>query len=92
MKKKIITESDWQTYYGSHKDIMALVKAGKQSEFTREILMFVPTKKLLTYYETKYLFIKEVLESEGEYINDNILSKFFRKDFTSNRLTGTLTS
>ena len=89
-KKKVITESDWQTYYGSHKDIMKLIKADKQSEFTREILMFVPTKKLLTYYETKYLFLKEVLENEGEYINDNILAKFFRKDFTANRLTGTL--
>jgi hypothetical protein len=83
-KKKIITkESDWKTYYGSHQEIKQLIKEKKQSEFTREILIFVPTKKLLTYYETKYLFINEVLEKYNEYINDNILGKFFKKDFAS---------
>ena len=80
-KRKVQKESDWKKYFGSHQEIKGLLKEGKQDEFTRTILMFVPTKKLLTYYETKFLFIKEVLESEGDYINDNILAKFFRKDF-----------
>lgn len=79
-KRKVIKESDWKTYYGSHVEIKGLIKEGKQEEFSREILQFVPTKKLLTYYECKYLFIKEVLE-HNEYINDNILAKFYRKDF-----------
>ena len=79
-KRKVAKESDWKTYYGSHQEIKGLIKEGKQEEFTREILQFVPTKKLLTYYECKYLFIKEVLEG-NEYINDNILAKFYRKDF-----------
>ena len=79
-KRKVVKESDWKTYYGSHQEIKGLIKEGKQEEFTREILQFVPTKKLLTYYECKYLFIKEVLEG-NEYINDNILAKFYRKDF-----------
>ena len=80
-KRKVQKESDWKKYFGSHQEIKGLLKEGKQDEFTRTILMFVPTKKLLTYYETKFLFIKEVLESEGDYINDNILAKFYRKDF-----------
>lgn len=81
-KRKVTTESDWMTYYGSHKEIKQLIKEGKQDQFTREILMFVPSKKLLTYYEAKFLFIKEVLEpGNNAYFNDNILSKFFRKDF-----------
>jgi hypothetical protein len=80
MKKKIVTESDWKTYYGSHKEIITLIKDKKQEEFTREILQFVPTKKQLTYFECKYLFIKEVLEG-NDYINDNVLAKFYRKDF-----------
>ena len=43
---------------------------------------FVPNKKLLTYYETKHLFINNVLEdSYSAHINDNILGKFYRKDF-----------
>lgn len=81
VKKKVVKESDWKTYYGSQKEILKLVKEGKKGEFKRTILKFVPSKKLLTYYETKYLFIKEVLEHENEYINDNILGKFYRKDF-----------
>jgi serine/threonine protein kinase len=60
MKQKIVKESDWKTYYGSHKEIITLIKDKKQEEFTREILQFVPTKKQLTYFECKYLFIKEV--------------------------------
>ena len=80
--KKIVTkESDWKTYYGSAKPILELIKDGKQEEFTREILQLVPNKKLLTYYECKYLFEYGVLEHPEGYFNDNILGKFFSKDF-----------
>ena len=74
-------ESDWKTYYGSAKPILDLIKEGKQEEFTREILQLVPNKKLLTYYECKYLFMLGVIEKQDGYFNDNILGKFFRKDF-----------
>jgi hypothetical protein len=77
----VVKESDWKTYYGSAKPIMELIKGGKQEEFTREILQLVPNKKLLTYYECKYLFKYGVLEHSLEYFNDNILGKFFTKDF-----------
>lgn len=80
-KRKVVKESDWKTYYGSHQEIVELIKEGKQEEFTKQILCFVPSKKLLTYYETKYLFIREVLEYRNNYINDNVLGKFYRKDF-----------
>ena len=79
--KVVAKESDWKTYYGSAKPIMELIKGGKQEEFTREILQLVPNKKLLTYYECKYLFEYSVLENPGGYFNDNILGKFFTKDF-----------
>jgi hypothetical protein len=79
----VVKESDWKTYYGSAKPIMELIKGGKQEEFTREILQLVPNKKLLTYYECKYLFKYGVLEHPLEYFNDNILGKFFSKDFES---------
>jgi hypothetical protein len=77
----ISKESDWKTYYGSAKPILDLIKEGKQKEFTREILQLVPNKKLLTYYECKYLFMLGVIEQQDGYFNDNILGKFFRKDF-----------
>jgi hypothetical protein len=76
-------ESDWKTYYGSAKPILELIKQGKQKEFTRKILCTVNNKKLLTYYECKYLFQLGVLENSDEWINDNILGKFFRKDFVT---------
>ena len=75
-------ESDWKTYYGSAKPILDLLKEDKQEEFTREILQLVTNKKLLTYYECKYLFMLGVIEQPEGYFNDNILGKFFRKDFT----------
>jgi hypothetical protein len=79
---KVVTkESDWKTYYGSAKPILELIKNGEKEEFTREILMFVNNKKLLTYYECKFLFKYGVLEHPLEYFNDNILGKFFTKDF-----------
>jgi len=64
---------------------LALIKDGKQDDFKREILTCVTTKKLLTYEETKALFLYEVLQKPDEYFNDNILGKFFRKDFDTQK-------
>ncbi|HMS90788.1 MAG TPA: hypothetical protein PKC87_01080 [Candidatus Absconditabacterales bacterium] len=81
-KYKIVkTEGDWKTYYGSNPEIKKMVKEGKKSEFLREILMFVPSKKLLTYYENKFLFERGVIEPDSNYINDNIEGRYFKKDF-----------
>jgi hypothetical protein len=84
--RKVLTEvvkkeSDWKTYFGSAKPILALIKDGKQEEFTRQILQLVPNKKLLTYYECKYMFTHGVLENPDIWFNDNILGKFYTKDF-----------
>ena len=49
--------------------------------FERQIIACAPTKKLLTYYEVKYQMIYQVLEKPDEFFNDNILGKFFTKDF-----------
>jgi hypothetical protein len=79
--KLAMNESDWKTYYGSNKEIIAMLKEGKHDEFKKEILCLATSKKLLTYYETKHLFVYSVLEKPDEFFNDNILGKFFRKDF-----------
>ena len=81
-KRKISIESDWKKYYGSHDKIKSLLKENKHDDFKREILEFAFNKKQLTYLETKYLFKRKVLENT-EYINDNILGKFFRKDLVN---------
>ena len=79
--KVVQKESDWKTYFGSAKPILEIIKEGKQDEFKREILKVVDNKKLLTYYECKYLFMMGVLEYPESYFNDNILGKFFTRDF-----------
>ncbi len=83
IKQKVISESDWVDYFGSQKEILTLSKEDNAGEnWEKRILQFVPSKKLLTYYETKYLFKNGILEDkDSTYINDNILGKFFRKDF-----------
>jgi hypothetical protein len=81
---KVVTkESDWKTYYGSSKPIIELVKNGEKDNFNREILMFINNKKLLSYYETKHLFINNVLETPDLWFNDNIAGKYFTRDFIS---------
>ena len=76
-----VKESDWQNYWGSNKYLKELIKEEPLENFERQILICVPTKKLLTYYETKYLFVYQTLEKPDEFWNDNILGKFFTKDF-----------
>ena len=74
--KQTKKESDWKTYYGSH----IFIKEANEKDLKREILEIAYHKKELTYLECKWQFILEVLENKG-YLNDNILGKFFDKDF-----------
>lgn len=83
--KKQITyipkEADWQRYWGSNIDLKAQIKALGKEKFQKEILYFVYSKAELTYYETKELFSRGVIEPGSKYLNDNILGKFYRKLF-----------
>ena len=76
MYKRVLKESDWKTYYGSH----SFIKEANEEDLKREILKIAYHKKELTYLECKYQFTLGVLESRS-YLNDNILVKFFDKDF-----------
>ena len=80
--KLIQKESDWLNYWGSSKDFLEFKKGKLDTEFSREILYIVSNKKLLTYYECKYQFVYNVLESD-EWLNTNILGKFYSKDFVA---------
>ena len=77
----VVKESDWKHYWGSNKALQELKKTSSAEDFERTILKISPDKKLLTYYETKYLFVYEVLEKPENFYNDNILGKFYRRDF-----------
>ena len=79
--KLAVKESDWQTYWGSNKYLKELLKEEPKENFERHIITCAPSKKLLTYYEVKYQMVYQVLEKPDEFFNDNILGKFFTKDF-----------
>ena len=74
--KRVLKESDWQNYYGSHE----FIKTSSIEDMEREILEVAYNKKQLTYLECKYQFSLGVLESD-EYLNENILGKFMKGDF-----------
>ncbi len=58
---------------------MVALVANKE-DLERKILQVAYNKKELTYLECKYQFISEVLEDK-KYLNDNILGKFYDRDF-----------
>lgn len=79
-KKSTISGVDWHSYYGSNKELKVDIKKHGKENFSREILYWCTSKKQMTSLETKEQFLQGVLESELSY-NNNILGKFFRKDF-----------
>ena len=81
--KIVSKESDWKSYIGSNALLKKQIIEGKvtKDSLERQILELAFDKKHLTYLETKYLFQLEVLEYPEIYYNDNILGKFFSKDF-----------
>ena len=62
-------------YYSSNKILKDFAKAG--GVIKREMLRICNSSTELTYQETKHQFLYEVLEKE-EYLNGNILGRFFR--------------
>jgi hypothetical protein len=74
-------DSGWRDYYGSSKELIADIKQHGKDKFERVILDFCDTKKQLTYSEIYHQMTYHVLFVDS--YNDNILGKFYRKDFVS---------
>lgn len=68
---KTVVESDWKKYYGSSKEVQALVEAKGVDNFKREILQLCATKGECSYWEAKLQFQYDVLLSD-EYYNEFI--------------------
>ena len=65
----VTTESDWLDYEGSTR---------KGTKVAKKYILGVATSKIqLTYLETKYLFKYNAI-IDANFINDNILGKFYR--------------
>ena len=79
-KRRVRTrvESDWRTYYGSNKEVQALVESKGKDNYQREILRLCKTKGECSYYEAKLQFQYDVLLSD-EYYNEFIGCKIHAK-------------
>lgn len=83
VREVLVSESNWRDYFGSSVEIKTAVKELGKSAFSREILLFVTTKKQLTYYEAKYQFETGCIEPGVSSYNSNIFGRFFPGDFYS---------
>jgi len=80
-KKLVTKESNWADYWGSNKFLLEDIKNLGYDKFHREIIIVCPNKKLLTYWELAIQCKYDVLQVNC--YNDNLLGKFYRKDFIS---------
>jgi len=74
-------ESDWKKYFGSSKEVQALVESNGESNYQRRILRLCKTKGEMSYYEAKEQFVNDVLLSDdyyNEFIGCKIHSKHIR--------------
>ena len=71
-------QSDWMSYYGSNEEVKLLVENDGENRFKREILKLCKTKGLMSYYEAKEQFDREVLFND-EYYNEFIGCKIHSK-------------
>lgn len=69
-------ESNWRSYQGSCKPLLADIKAIGKENFTFEILAFAETKGQINYLEMYYQFVHHAL-LDSNYYNDAIGSNKF---------------
>jgi len=74
-KYTIQVKANYQNYFSSNKVLQDAHKNGVPIK--RFMVRICFSKTELTYHETKYQFVREVLEKE-EYLNANILGRFYK--------------
>jgi hypothetical protein len=79
-KYTIEKKLNFENYFSSNVELKKAHKEGVKIK--RQILKLCYSKIELTYQETKYLFMYNVLEND-EYLNSNILGKFYRNKIKS---------
>jgi hypothetical protein len=82
-RKKLRKESDWESYYGSSKDLLADLELYGEESFKRTILRYCQTRGETNYQEAKLQFQYNVLEEKmfdgtPKYYNSWISGKFHR--------------
>ncbi len=78
-KKKVVSESDWKTYYGSDLLLKEEVKKEGPEGYKREILKLCYNKKQASYHEVREQILHTCLESNNCW-NGHVMGKFWKKD------------
>jgi hypothetical protein len=86
--KRFLVDSDWRTYWGSNKSLIADVESLGEDKFRRDIMRLCASKGECNYFEAKLQFECNVLETDSFY-NDWIMLKVHRShlkkvDFSDN--------
>ena len=66
-KRRVRTESDWKTYFGSNDELNEDVKKHGAENFKREILRLCENLTEASYWEAKHQFDSDALLSEDYY-------------------------
>lgn len=82
-KRRVTSESDWQSYWGSNSQLVKDVHSLGVDAFRREILYLCRTKSDMSYIETRTQFQLAVLHSD-EYYNEFIGCRINAKGLTVN--------
>lgn len=82
-RKRFLNESNWKFYTSSNSTLIKEIKENGIEDYQFTILRHCKNKREHTYYEVFYQFQEDVLNKklpngEYEYLNDQILGKFFR--------------
>ena len=82
-KKRSKVESDWQTYFGSNKELIQHVQIVGEDKFKREILHLCVNKSQMSYLELREQIDRRVLETE-DYYNEWISAKVRKTKYLTN--------
>ena len=66
-RKKIRKGSEWESYWGSNKELLADIRKLGESLFKREILRLCKTRTECAYYETLEILIRNALIDPNYY-------------------------
>ena len=68
-KRRVVSESDWESYYGSSEEVKALVEEFGSDRFRRKVLRLCKTTAEMSYFELKEQIENDVLLKPDEYYN-----------------------
>ena len=81
IKKKVMVESDWKDYFSSSPSLIEEITEGGMENYTREILLFCPTKATILLAEEYFLHVSGSM-FDAKCYNQNIRATIMKKWFT----------